>query len=122
MFCAEGSLPLPWSIRMKIALGAAQGLAFLHEEADRPVIYRDFKTSNILLDAVCGLIYACIGNYFTNHFLFSVPLNSDTRQYCFRTTIPNFLILDLPRMLLMEAKLMCLPELWEPMAMLPQNM
>jgi serine/threonine protein kinase len=48
----EGSLPLPWSIRMKIALGAAKGLAFLHEEVQRPVIYRDFKTSNILLDAV----------------------------------------------------------------------
>ncbi|PIA27976.1 hypothetical protein AQUCO_07400078v1 [Aquilegia coerulea] len=45
------SLPLPWSIRMKIALGAAKGLAFLHEEAERPVIYRDFKSSNILLDA-----------------------------------------------------------------------
>ncbi|KAK4479759.1 hypothetical protein RD792_015294 [Penstemon davidsonii] len=45
------SLPLQWSIRMKIALGAAKGLAFLHEEAERPVIYRDFKTSNILLDA-----------------------------------------------------------------------
>ncbi|KAG6487627.1 hypothetical protein ZIOFF_056217 [Zingiber officinale] len=44
------SLPLPWSIRMKIALGAAKGLSFLHEEAERPVIYRDFKTSNILLD------------------------------------------------------------------------
>ncbi|KAM0937132.1 putative protein kinase RLK-Pelle-RLCK-VIIa-2 family [Dioscorea sansibarensis] len=42
-------LPLPWSIRMKIALGAAKGLAFLHD-ATRPVIYRDFKTSNILLD------------------------------------------------------------------------
>ncbi|KAH9614789.1 hypothetical protein KSS87_022233 [Heliosperma pusillum] len=37
--------------RMKIALGAAKGLAFLHEEAEKPVIYRDFKTSNILLDA-----------------------------------------------------------------------
>ncbi len=49
---SAGSLPLPWSIRMKIALGAAKGLAFLHEEAERPVIYRDFKTSNILLDAV----------------------------------------------------------------------
>ena len=45
-------MPLPWSIRMKIALGAAKGLSFLHEEAEKPVIYRDFKTSNILLDAV----------------------------------------------------------------------
>ncbi|KAK7851812.1 putative serine/threonine-protein kinase pix7 [Quercus suber] len=36
---------------MKVALGAAKGLAFLHEEAEKPVIYRDFKTSNILLDA-----------------------------------------------------------------------
>ncbi|KAM5581468.1 serine/threonine-protein kinase PBL34-like [Rosa sericea] len=45
------SLPLPWSIRMKIALGAAKGLSFLHEEVQKPVIYRDFKTSNILLDA-----------------------------------------------------------------------
>ncbi|KAH9322820.1 hypothetical protein KI387_017459 [Taxus chinensis] len=47
----KGSLPLAWSIRMKIALGAAKGLAFLHEGAERPVIYRDFKTSNILLDS-----------------------------------------------------------------------
>lgn len=41
--------PLPWSIRMRIALGAAKGLAYLHD-AEKPVIYRDFKTSNILLD------------------------------------------------------------------------
>lgn len=40
---------LPWMTRMKIALGAAKGLAFLHD-ADPPVIYRDFKASNILLD------------------------------------------------------------------------
>jgi serine/threonine protein kinase len=42
---------LPWSTRLKIAVGAAKGLAFLHE-ADTPVIYRDFKASNILLDSV----------------------------------------------------------------------
>ncbi len=35
---------------MKIAEGAARGLEYLHETADPPVIYRDFKASNILLD------------------------------------------------------------------------
>lgn len=42
--------PLDWSTRMKIAEGAARGLEYLHEEANPPVIYRDFKASNILLD------------------------------------------------------------------------
>lgn len=42
--------PLSWSLRMKIALGAANGLAFLHS-AEPKVIYRDFKASNILLDS-----------------------------------------------------------------------
>lgn len=37
---------------MKVALGAAKGLAFLHS-AETKVIYRDFKTANILLDSVC---------------------------------------------------------------------
>ncbi|KAK4760074.1 hypothetical protein SAY87_023205 [Trapa incisa] len=41
---------LPWSVRMKIAVGAAKGLAFIHG-AEKPVIYRDFKSSNILLDS-----------------------------------------------------------------------
>ncbi|ESQ38559.1 hypothetical protein EUTSA_v10028670mg [Eutrema salsugineum] len=40
---------LTWSKRMKIALDAARGLAFLHG-AERSIIYRDLKTANILLD------------------------------------------------------------------------
>lgn len=35
---------------MKIALGIAEGLEYLHEKADPPIIYRDLKSSNILLN------------------------------------------------------------------------
>ncbi|XP_071698512.1 probable serine/threonine-protein kinase PIX13 isoform X2 [Rutidosis leptorrhynchoides] len=45
----KGAEPLSWSTRIKIAIGAAQGLAFLHT-TEKTVIYRDFKSANILLD------------------------------------------------------------------------
>lgn len=41
---------LPWQTRMKIVVGAAKGIEYLHEVANPPVIYRDLKASNILLD------------------------------------------------------------------------
>ncbi|OEL29311.1 Serine/threonine-protein kinase PBS1 [Dichanthelium oligosanthes] len=44
-----GKKPLDWNTRMKIAAGAAKGLEYLHDKAQPPVIYRDFKSSNILL-------------------------------------------------------------------------
>ncbi|KAF4394130.1 hypothetical protein F8388_017943 [Cannabis sativa] len=47
---APDSTALDWNTRMKIAAGAAKGLEYLHEQANPPVIYRDFKASNILLD------------------------------------------------------------------------
>ncbi|XP_071915040.1 serine/threonine-protein kinase PBS1-like isoform X2 [Coffea arabica] len=42
--------PLDWNSRMKIAAGVVKDLEYLHDKANPPVIYRDFKSSNILLD------------------------------------------------------------------------
>jgi serine/threonine protein kinase len=54
LFCGTDLPPdkdaLDWNTRMKIAAGAARGLEYLHDKANPPVIYRDFKSSNILLD------------------------------------------------------------------------
>ncbi|KAI5074097.1 hypothetical protein GOP47_0010058 [Adiantum capillus-veneris] len=45
-----GKASLDWNTRMRIAAGATSGLEYLHDKADPPVIYRDFKSSNILLN------------------------------------------------------------------------
>ncbi|CAA0836203.1 Protein kinase superfamily protein [Striga hermonthica] len=42
--------PLDWNSRMKVALCAAQGLTFLHEEGPFQAMFHDFSTSNIQID------------------------------------------------------------------------
>uniref|UniRef100_A0A7N2RB64 Protein kinase domain-containing protein n=1 Tax=Quercus lobata TaxID=97700 RepID=A0A7N2RB64_QUELO len=42
--------PLDWDAQMKIALGAARGLAYLHEDSNPCVIHRDFKAIKVLLE------------------------------------------------------------------------
>lgn len=48
--CAEGMQLLNWSARLKIALGSARGLAYLHHDCSPKIVHRDIKSSNILLD------------------------------------------------------------------------
>ena len=42
---------MDWSTRLKIAIGAARGLAYLHEYCYPKIIHRYIKASNILLDS-----------------------------------------------------------------------
>ncbi|XAR51043.1 Non-specific serine/threonine protein kinase [Bertholletia excelsa] len=47
---SRSQAPLSWALRLKIAQDAARGLAYLHEGMEFQIIFRDFKSSNILLD------------------------------------------------------------------------
>ncbi|XP_059461836.1 leucine-rich repeat receptor protein kinase HPCA1-like [Corylus avellana] len=46
----KSGIRLNWMRRLRVALGAARGLVYLHEHANPPIIHRDIKSNNILLD------------------------------------------------------------------------
>ncbi|XP_059431679.1 receptor-like protein kinase 5 [Corylus avellana] len=47
----SGSIHLNWPKRLQIAVGAAQGLSHMHHDCSQPIVHRDVKSSNILLDS-----------------------------------------------------------------------
>ncbi|KAH9604717.1 hypothetical protein KSS87_004211, partial [Heliosperma pusillum] len=46
----HGQVFLEWGTRVKICLGIARGLAFLHENSRLKIVHRDIKATNVLLD------------------------------------------------------------------------
>ncbi|KAG2666977.1 hypothetical protein I3760_15G091000 [Carya illinoinensis] len=46
----KSGIYLDWNRRLYVALGSGTGLAYLHEHANPPIIHRDVKSTNILLD------------------------------------------------------------------------
>ena len=48
-----GEAKMDWPTRLKVALGAAKGLAYLHSNSfvGIPIVHRDFKPTNVLLNA-----------------------------------------------------------------------
>lgn len=49
-----GLSPLNWSLRLKIAMQTAKGIEYLHKELLPPIVHKDLKSSNILLDSEWG--------------------------------------------------------------------
>ncbi|KAI4346768.1 hypothetical protein L6164_007636 [Bauhinia variegata] len=57
----KGKPVLDWGTRKQIALGAARGLLYLHEQCDPKIIHRDVKAANILLDDYCEAVVGDFG-------------------------------------------------------------
>ncbi|KAK2394474.1 leucine-rich repeat receptor protein kinase HPCA1 [Trifolium repens] len=69
----KSGIRLDWIRRLKIALGTARGLDYLHEQANPPIIHRDVKSTNILLDERL--------NAKVSDFGLSKPLSDGTKGY-----------------------------------------
>ncbi|RVW84346.1 Serine/threonine-protein kinase-like protein CCR2 [Vitis vinifera] len=73
--------PLNWNLRLKISSQAARGLEYLHKEATPPIVHRDVKTSNILLDSEWGARIADFGLLSVNDRYLNGGMESDVYNF-----------------------------------------
>jgi serine/threonine protein kinase len=106
---------------MKVALEAARGLAFLHSD-EAKVIYRDFKTSNVLLDSVGMQIQSLMYTLSESTMSFGLKI-----YFCYpcstayRNIMQNSLILAWQKMARVATRVMFLLGSWGLKDMLPPN-
>uniref|UniRef100_A0ACD5USN3 Uncharacterized protein n=1 Tax=Avena sativa TaxID=4498 RepID=A0ACD5USN3_AVESA len=90
MICAA-KFTLGWNDRLKVALGLAQGLAYLHHDCTPGVLHRDLKSSNVLLaddfePRVAGFgVHRAVGEK-----AYRASLDSDLNQRCYVAPEQNF--------------------------------
>ncbi|KAG9137637.1 hypothetical protein Leryth_011381 [Lithospermum erythrorhizon] len=91
----EDSKPLIWNTRVKIALGTARALEYLHEVCSPSVVHKNFKSANILLDmelnphlSDCGL--ASIVQEDQESSGYSAPEVGMSGQYTIKSDVYSF--------------------------------
>lgn len=90
LFCRNGTPPLSWQLRFKIAAEIATGLLFLHQTKPEPLVHRDLKPGNILLDQNFVSKIADVG---LAH-LIPPAAGSATTQYCMTGAAGTFCYID----------------------------
>lgn len=76
-----GLSPLNWTLRLKIAMQAAKGLEYLHKELFPPIVHKDLKSSNILLDSDWGARIADFGLLISSDKDLNGDLESDVYTF-----------------------------------------
>jgi serine/threonine protein kinase len=72
--------PLTWNVRFNIAVGIAQGLAYLHYDCVPPILHRDIKPKNILVDENLEPIIADFGTALCTKLFEDSYSHSETKK------------------------------------------